>query len=495
MSRASSSRLSEAPQRVTHSNRMSMVDATPQGKQPAFGKLNIPKPQSGTSERTSFFGSRTSGAGMARDSAFGGADKFLIEKGFPGIVSVKSLQGPSTKEFLRIFEFLYCLIDPTFQMPTSKVEEEVPRILKDLGFMSTDNYLSAGRYPFPLSKSSMFSVGAPHTWPQVLGALIWLIDTLKLFHDYSAETYHKFMQGADTFEEEDNEYLANLKKLYSVDKDLLVSMEEKYRMLSDKVARMEKESQMDRLESKRVEKVKLSTDLQKLKSYRNEVETLKQEQSRLQHILSNQKFTSADIERDIWEKRELQKTINSLNKSLELAQQHMWKEEIALTKVKETAEEKLAEYHKLARKLKLIPNPLKKMITDVEEECSRLKNKTFVLEESMEQVNSNISEKANDLKQLRAQIRRVDKQLEHHMQEIDSEEQKWAAEMENVEKHRTLLEKKVTLGYDDAMEELKAAKQQYQIVLQETKEARRTVVNNLAGVFTTAIDHLSIVDK
>ncbi|KAK6302874.1 hypothetical protein J4Q44_G00272290 [Coregonus suidteri] len=154
----------------------------------------------------------------------------------------------------------------------------------------------------------------------------------------------------------------------------------------------------------------------------------------------------------------------------------MWKEEIALTKVKET-------------------NPLKKMITDVEEECSRLKNKTFVLEESMEQVNSNISEKANDLKQLRAQIRRVDKQLEHHMQEIDSEEQKWAAEMENVEKHRTLLEKKVTLGYDDAMEELKAAKQQYQIVLQETKEARRTVVNNLAGVFTTAIDHLSIVDK
>ncbi|KAK6302873.1 hypothetical protein J4Q44_G00272280 [Coregonus suidteri] len=190
MSRASSSRLSEAPQRVTHSNRMSMVDATPQGKQPAFGKLNIPKPQSGTSERTSFFGSRTSGAGMARDSAFGGADKvkdprplhdkafvqqcirqlceFLIEKGFPGIVSVKSLQGPSTKEFLRIFEFLYCLIDPTFQMPTSKVEEEVPRILKDLG------------YPFPLSKSSMFSVGAPHTWPQVLGALIWLIDTLKV---------------------------------------------------------------------------------------------------------------------------------------------------------------------------------------------------------------------------------------------------------------------------------------------------------------------------
>lgn len=42
---------------------------------------------------------------------------------------------------------------------------------------------------------------------------------------------------------------------------------------------------------------------------------------------------------------------------------------------------------------------------------------------------------------------------------MDSEEHKWAAEMENVENHRTLLWK-VTLGYDDATEELKGAKQQ-----------------------------------
>jgi SMC interacting uncharacterized protein involved in chromosome segregation len=48
------------------------------------------------------------------------------------MVSVKSLKGPSTKAFLRIFEFLYCLIEPIFQMPTFEVEE-VPRILKDLG--------------------------------------------------------------------------------------------------------------------------------------------------------------------------------------------------------------------------------------------------------------------------------------------------------------------------------------------------------------------------
>lgn len=67
-------------------------------------------------------------------------------------------------------------------------------------------------------------------------------------------------------------------------------------------------------------------------------------------------------------------------------------------------------------------------------------------------------------------IRRVDHQLEHHMQEMAGENQKLAAEIEDAQNHHKPLEKKVTLGYDDAVEKLKAAKQQYEIVLQETKK-------------------------
>lgn len=36
------------------------------------------------------------------------------------------------------------------------------------------------RYPFALSKSSMCTVGAPHTWPQIVAALVWLIDCFKV---------------------------------------------------------------------------------------------------------------------------------------------------------------------------------------------------------------------------------------------------------------------------------------------------------------------------
>ncbi|XP_061586004.1 kinetochore protein NDC80 homolog isoform X2 [Cololabis saira] len=594
LSRAAVSRQSDLPMRVQDSNRTSMVYTTPQSKH-SFGKLNVPKPPSVTSERrTSFFGARTSGASMPRNSTmsgFGGTEKikdarplhdksfvqqcirqlheFLSEQGYPGTLSSKTLQSPSTKEFVKMFEFIYRQLDPTFEMPNSKVEEEVPAMLKAI------------RYPFVLSKCSMYSVGAPHTWPQALGALMWLIDNVKiywslnkqellfsdfceesdnieegveynkLFLDYTAGSYSKFMQGEDSFEDEDETFLTKLKKLYNVDEALLASMEEKHQILSSEVERLEKESHTDRLMTKRMEKVKLQADLKKLQSYRSSLETfkanlenkaseladelettvghlesLKHESDELQQLLKNQKFTPADVERINREKRELQQTIARLSKSLEDAEQHKWNEEIALAKVKEKAELKVAEYHKLARKLKMIPQSaenacghdfeirpfecgsgsmvqhktqtqilLRKLISDVEEENSRLANSKLSLDESCEQVNSNIMDKSNDLKQLREQIRKLDEHLDGGMQELAREEQEWAVEVDTAENHLKLLEKKVNCGYDEAVQQLKAAQQQYHLVLQETNEERRIVANNLASAFTTAANHLAVSEK
>lgn len=66
-----------------------------------------------------------------------------------------------------------------------------------------------------------------------------------------------------------------------------------------------------------------------------QLESLKREQARLQHILENQKFTPADIERINRERNELQQTVNTLNCSLEEAQQFAWNEEITLDKTME----------------------------------------------------------------------------------------------------------------------------------------------------------------
>ncbi|NP_001003863.1 kinetochore protein NDC80 homolog isoform X1 [Danio rerio] len=592
MSRRPSSRYSEMPMRVTDS-RMSLINATPQNKDNAFGKLNIPKPQSTTSERrTSFFG-KGIGAGGQRNSMFGsygGSEKmkdpralhdkafvqqcikqlyeFLVDRGFPGSITVKALQSPSTKEFLKIYEFIYNFLEPSFQMPTAKVEEEIPRMLKDLG------------YPFALSKSSMYSIGAPHTWPLALGALIWLMDAVKLFGgqreqdllfsdfsdelcdledrteynklimEYCSDTYNKFMQGADTFDDEDDDFLYKLKKLYNVDEALLHSQQEKHSMLMEHVERLERESQTDRLVGKRTEKLRLQTDLQKLQNYRctleahktglenksaglteeleaveMQLEGLKQERTRLQHILENQKFTPADIERINRERNELQQTIHGLSQSLEEGEQLVWNEEVNLSKTKEKAELKVAEYNKLGRKLKLIPlsaenacghdfeiradysattitqyktqiqNPLKNMMVEVEEEFSRLSNVNLSLEETVEQVKSNIFDKENDIKQLKEQIRKVDQQLENAMQEMALEDDKWAAELDSAETHKKLFEKNVMQGIEEAEEEVKAAQQQYHVVVQETNEKNRMVVKNMTDLFSSTVNHLFAVEK
>ncbi|XP_028664683.1 kinetochore protein NDC80 homolog isoform X2 [Erpetoichthys calabaricus] len=589
MSRAP--RNSQLPARVTESSRMNLM--TPQGKDRlTFGKLNSAKTMSATTERKiSFFGKRSSGAGGSRSSLFGAFStmekikdprplhdktfvqqciknlcEFLNDSGFPGSVTVKSLQSPSTKEFLKIFCFIYNQLDPNFQEPTSKIEEEIPRLLKELG------------YPFPLSKSSMYSVGAPHTWPQVLGSLIWMIDSVqvmksvkgqdllypdfsdgdfetedgiqfnKLFMEYTSRCYEEFMQGADTFERQDAIFLPKLKELFNVDENHLACLAEKAQVLVREVENLEKTTQMDRLLEERSKKNILQADLQKFQNYRASLETfraslesknkalcdelagtglrleaVKQENERLQHILENQKLSPADIERINHERRELQQTISDLTKSLEEAEGQKWKEEINLAKAKESVESVLADYHSLARKLKLIPSsaenacgqdfeikftpesafsqmnnykiqieiPLKTMISQMEEETSKQLHHKLSLEEAVDQMNSVLLDKEAEIKQLNQQLQKMSEQVEQDTEEMKRKEESWALEVQSLEDRKSALEKKMMEDMEKVSEELKAAQQQYHFVVQEKTEERRRVVSNLNVILEMVTNYLS----
>ena len=56
-------------------------------------------------------------------------------------------------------------VDPYMKI-VGKMEDEVPAFFKRM------------RYPFAISKSALFAVGSPHTWPGLLAALVWLTDLL-----------------------------------------------------------------------------------------------------------------------------------------------------------------------------------------------------------------------------------------------------------------------------------------------------------------------------
>ncbi|XP_040120620.1 kinetochore protein NDC80 homolog [Oryx dammah] len=568
---------------------------TPQTKEKStFGKLNINRP---TSERkASVFGKRTSGHG-SRNSQFGifpTSEKikdprplndkafiqqcirqlceFLSENGYAYSVSMKSLQAPSVKDFLKIFTFLYGFLCPSYELPDTKFEEEVPRIFRDLG------------YPFALSKSSMYTVGAPHTWPHIVAALVWLIDCIKLhnamkessplfddgqpwgeetedgimhnklFLDYTIKCYESFMTGADSFDEMNAELQSKLKDLFNVDASKLESLAAKNRALNEQIARLEQEREKEpnRLESLRKLKTSLQADVQKYQAYMSnleshsaildqklngldeeisrvelECETMKQENSRLQNIVDNQKYSVADIERINHERNELQQTINKLTKELEAEQQQLWNEELKYARGKEAIETQLAEYHKLARKLKLIPKsaenskgydfeikfnpdaganclvkyraqvyaPLKELLNQTEEEINKALNKKMGLEDTLEQLSTMITESRRGVRTLKEEVQKLDDLYQQKVKEAEEEDKKCANELESLEKHKHLLESAVNEGLSEAMNELDAIQREYQLVVQTTTEERRKVGNNLQRLLEMVAIHVGSVEK
>ncbi|XP_011911684.1 PREDICTED: kinetochore protein NDC80 homolog [Cercocebus atys] len=520
---------------------------TPQTKErPTFGKLSINKP---TSERkVSLFGKRTSGHGSRNSQLgiFSSSEKikdprplndkafiqqcirqlceFLTENGYAHNVSMKSLQAPSVKDFLKIFTFLYGFLCPSYELPDTKFEEEVPRIFKDLG------------YPFALSKSSMYTVGAPHTWPHIVAALVWLIDCIKihtamkessplfddgqpwgeetedgimhnkLFLDYTIKCYESFMSGADSFDEMNAELQSKLKDLFNVDAFKLESLEAKNRALNEQIARLEQEREKEpnRLESLRKLKASLQGDVQKYQAY-----------------MSNLESHSAILDQKL----------NGLNEEIarvELECETIWGcFNISFCVLFLQIETQLAEYHKLARKLKLIPKgaenskgydfeikfnpeaganclvkyraqvyvPLKELLNETEEEINKARNKKMGLEDTLEQLNAMLTESKRSVRTLKEEVQKLDDLYQQKIKEAEEEDEKCASELESLEKHKHLLESTVNQGLSEAMNELDAVQREYQLVVQTTTEERRKVGNNLQRLLEMVATHVGSVEK
>lgn len=140
---------------------------------------------------------------------------FLVDHGYDSQVSVKTLTNPSSKDFVSVFLFLMQRIDPTFDFQ-KRFEEELPVLLKCLG------------YPFTISRSALSAVGSPHTWPTLLGVLMYLVGLItydeacirkeesmeldhrarreEFFRENTTKAYSQWLHGAEAFPELDKEH-------------------------------------------------------------------------------------------------------------------------------------------------------------------------------------------------------------------------------------------------------------------------------------------------
>lgn len=180
------SRASLGPARITKDGKGSVKATALNSRQSLAPKLGNSRLStlSGVQRRSSTYGKKASGPKQdprpVSDKAYQhncirSLIEFLSTHTYEHPVSPKTLTSPMSKDVCNIVHFLLRQVDPNMK-GLGKMEDEVPQLFKHL------------KYPFQISKSALFAVGSPHTWPGLLAALNWMVELLN--YSEKAEEVH-----------------------------------------------------------------------------------------------------------------------------------------------------------------------------------------------------------------------------------------------------------------------------------------------------------------
>lgn len=287
-----------------------------------------------------------------QQSAISTINSYLSSLSFPTLKTPL----PSAKEIISTLRFLLS----RFEYPSSKLEEDLPFLLKSLN------------YPFKFNKSILKSPGTPHQWPSFLALIHWLVQ-IALFNDhlspladndldaYVLQCYSHYVRGDDDVVDElDGDFVerfeqkkANLKENVDVlganfreqeakaalrsapsqkemlekDKGVLEEDVNKFHTIigefTERIASMGQvsEEKEKELEAKVQEKMRISEENDELKG-RVETQTLNaRDMDRMRRELQavERDIAEAELARNTWEEKswELDATIGHKSKELE----------------------------------------------------------------------------------------------------------------------------------------------------------------------------------
>ncbi|MEW5310795.1 MAG: hypothetical protein WDW38_002558 [Sanguina aurantia] len=260
---------------------------------------------------------------------------YLSTHQYPAAVSPKTLTSPTAKEFTLIVQFLMQRFDPNMKT-FGKIEDDVPLFFKRLN------------YPFQISKSGLFAVGSPHSWPAVLAALTWLVELLNYnakveegsssngrssggssfdiegkakaeFFDYTCTSYRHFLAGDDArceavddqfvsqFRAKEEEFAESYSKLQKSHADLLAQLErlrsEPSPLIAANQRRQDQLADADKLAAlisnlqtfKQQTQRKISERQTDIKSKQDQMAEAQQENDRLRQRISVQPVNKAEL--------------------------------------------------------------------------------------------------------------------------------------------------------------------------------------------------------
>ncbi|KAI9232773.1 MAG: HEC/Ndc80p family-domain-containing protein [Podila humilis] len=108
-----------------------------------------------------------------------GLINYLTQAGYPNAVSQRTFTQPSNKDFQDVFKFLYNKLEPGFEFQ-KRFEEEVPILLKTMRYPAADS----------ISRTTLYAVGTPHSWPNMLALLGWMVDLITIVDKFNELVEH-----------------------------------------------------------------------------------------------------------------------------------------------------------------------------------------------------------------------------------------------------------------------------------------------------------------
>lgn len=312
---------------------------------------------------------------------------YLTAHGFDHTISPKILTSPTAKDFNNIVQFLFRQVDSNLSCP-GKFEDEVISMFKYL------------RYPYPISKNGLSAVGSPHSWPQLLASVMWLIELLeydssaqsethedeedegaseKAFFSYLRSAYIAFLSGDDPYYQQLEDEFINSFENKNVDINAQrEALERENAALQREIEEVENRRQyLPQLQEKKrdyeADKGKFETLIDQLYKHKESLETkVSSRKAELDKLLSNsalvqeditalrakiasQELSPEDVRRMLEEKEHLQDSLRTASDNNSVMAKRVWETETLLREKVTSLEDLNREYTMLAEDLELLP--------------------------------------------------------------------------------------------------------------------------------------------
>lgn len=316
--------------------------------------------------------------------------EYLSTHGYDHFINPKILSSPSGKDFNNIVQFLFRQIDPNLTCP-GKFEDEVISIFKFL------------RYPFNISKNGLSAVGSPHSWPQLLASLMWILELLEYDEEMLNDDSNLNVDGFSS--EEDNQisqkaFYVYLKKAYmsflagdddtynQLEQQFIQSYEIKNQAIMQETAslnlmneQLEKETQQVKartlrlpqlkekrkdyeddkikfeilieqlLKHKEMAEMKIQSRQTELERISQQIENTETEINSLKDTISRQELSPEDVKKMCEEKEHLQVSLQNASEQLSQLQKKVWDSEVVLRDKVQNLEESVRLFNSMSEDL------------------------------------------------------------------------------------------------------------------------------------------------